>query len=72
MRPRRLEVEEVLGLDLGEFVGVPDLREVAAGERSPLATVVPAAKRGDQERRTQGGPLDDAKFVSDARSLRSV
>jgi hypothetical protein len=72
MRPRRLEVEEVLRLDLGEFVGVPDLREIAAGERRSLAAVVPAAKCGDQERRTKGGPLDDAKFVSDARSLRSV
>jgi hypothetical protein len=72
VRPRRLEIEEVLRLDLGEFVGVPDLREVAAGEGSPLAAVVPAAKCGDQERRTQSGPLDDAKFVSDARSLRSV
>jgi hypothetical protein len=66
VRTRGLKVEEVLGLDLGEFVGVPDLREVAAGERSPLAAVVPTAKCGDQERRTKGGPLDDAKVVSDA------
>ena len=50
VRPRRLEVEEVLGLDLGEALRVPELREVAGGERGALAAVVPAAESGDQNR----------------------
>jgi hypothetical protein len=47
VRPGRLEVEEVLRLDVCEPVCLPDLGEVAAGERSALPPVVPAAKSGD-------------------------
>ena len=67
-----LEVVEVLGLDLREAVRLPDLGEVAARERRALAPIVPAAKCGDQNRLAQIRPVGDAKFVSDARSLRSV
>jgi hypothetical protein len=72
VRAGRLEVVEVLGLDLREPVRLPDLREVAACQRRALATIVPAAECGDQNRLAQVRPLGDAEFVSDARSLRSV
>jgi len=47
VRTRRLEVEEVLRLDVREPVRLPGLGEVAARERGALAAVVPAAKRCD-------------------------
>jgi hypothetical protein len=72
VRAGRLEVVEVLGLDLREAVRLPDLREVAARQRRTLTTVVPATERGDQNRLAQVRPVGDAKFVSDVRSLRSV
>ena len=72
VRTRGLEVEEVLGIDLREAVRIPELGEVAAGERRSLPAVVPAAKGGDQERLTERGTLDDVEFVSDSRSLRSA
>ncbi len=50
VRAGRLEVEEVLRLDVGEPVSLPDLGEVTACERGALATVVPAAKCCDQNR----------------------
>src|SRR5438876_12366881 len=50
VRPRRLEVEEALRLDLRETRRRPRLREVTPGERRTLAAVVPAAERGDQNR----------------------
>jgi hypothetical protein len=65
VRAGGLEVEEVLRLDVGEPVRFPDLGEVAARERGPLAAVVPTAKCCDQNRLTQAGPSNDAKFVSD-------
>ena len=71
MRPGRLEIEEPLRLDLGETLGLPGLREVAAGERRTLAAVVPAAESGDQDRLTQDGPANDPEFLSDRPSLRS-
>ena len=72
VRAGRLEVEEVLGLDLREALRLPDLGEVAARQRRALAAVVPAAEGGDQNRLAQVRPVGDAKFVSDARSLRSA
>jgi hypothetical protein len=50
VRPRRLEVEEALRIDLGEPLGLPRLREIAAREGGALSAVVPAAERGDQDR----------------------
>jgi hypothetical protein len=47
VRPRRLEVEESLWLDLGEALRLPGLGEITAGERRTLATVVPAAEGSD-------------------------
>src|SRR6266851_2070176 len=72
VRAGRLEVEEVLRLDVGEAVRIPDLGEVAARERGALAAVVPTAKSSDQNRCAQGGPVENAEFVSDRRSLRSA
>jgi hypothetical protein len=50
VRPRRLEVEEALRLDLGESLGLPGLGQIAPGEGGALPAVVPAAKGGDQNR----------------------
>jgi hypothetical protein len=72
VRAGRLEVVEVLGLDLREAVRLPDLGEVAACQRRSLAAIVPATECSDQNRLAQTWPVGDAKFVSDARSLRSV
>jgi hypothetical protein len=72
VRARGLEVVEALGLDLREAVSLPDLGEVAARQGRALATVVPATECGDQNRLAQIRPVGNAKFFSDARSLRSV
>jgi hypothetical protein len=65
VRPRRLEVEEALRLDVGEPLGRPGLREVAAGKRSPLPAVVPTAECGDQDRLAQGRLGSNSEFLSD-------
>src|SRR4249920_2821424 len=52
-RTCRLEVDEQLGVDVGELPGPPEPREVAGGERRSLASVVPPAKRPDEH-----GPLE--------------
>jgi hypothetical protein len=72
VRSGRLEVEEVLRIDLREALRLPDLGEVPTGERGSLAAVVPPAKGGDQERLTERRALGDVEFVSDSRSLRSA
>src|SRR5205807_2946268 len=63
MRPRRLEVEEVLSLDLGELFGAPGLREVAGRERGALSAVVPAAERTHEHRASQLRTLQDPQLV---------
>ena len=50
VRPRRLEVDEELRVDVGELPRSPQLREVARGEGRRLAAVVPAAERADENR----------------------
>src|SRR5262249_34980522 len=72
VRARGLKVEEALGLDLGEPIGLPRLREIAPRERGALAAVVPASKGGDENRLPQRGPGCDAEFLSDRPSLRSA
>src|SRR2546428_134633 len=72
VRPGCLEVVEVLRLDLREAFRLPRLGEVAAGEGCALPAVVPPAERGDQNRRAQARTVDDAEFLSDRGSLRSV
>src|SRR2546421_3099320 len=72
VRAGGLKVEEAFRLDLREPLGFPGLREIAAGEGRSLATVVPTAKRGDQNRLSQRWPGDDAEFFSDRSSLRSA
>src|SRR5262249_61076749 len=71
VRPRRLEVEEPLRVDVCEATGLPDLRQVAAGERRALAAVVPAAERGDENRPLQGRPARYTKLVGHGFRLRS-
>ena len=53
VRACRLEVVEVLGIDLREPLTRPLLREVARREGSALPAVVPAAERGDENRASQ-------------------
>jgi hypothetical protein len=65
VRPRVLEVEEVLGVDVREARGAPELGEVPGGERRALAAVVPAPERADEEWPLERGPLGDAKGVGD-------
>ncbi len=43
-RPRRLEVDVRLGIDVGEAPRVPDTRQRPSGERRRLPSVVPAAE----------------------------
>src|SRR5207247_287856 len=49
VRPRRLEVEELLRVDRGELLRVPGTAEEAVRHRRALPAVVPAAKRGDHD-----------------------
>jgi hypothetical protein len=72
VRPGGLEIEEVLRLDIRKPLRFPDLGEITARKRRTLSTVVPAAKRGDQNRLAQARPVDYAEFIGDRRSLRSV
>ena len=62
LRPRRLEVEEALRVDLGESLRVPGLREVAGGERGALPSVVPAAEGRDQHRPLERGTVLDIQL----------
>ncbi len=71
VRPGRLEVEEALGIDLGEAFCAPRLRQVAARERGALASVVPAAESGHEDRSRQRRPLENAELVGHWRSLRA-
>ena len=64
-----LEVEEVLGLDFGKPPRIPELREVAGGERRALAAVVPAAERGDQDRAFELGRLETMSSSDTSLSL---
>ncbi len=63
MRPRRLEVEEPLGIDVRDLLRIPQSREVAGGEGRALAAVVPAAKCGDQNRPVEGWFVGDPELV---------
>ena len=68
-RPRRLEVDEELGVDLRELLGFPGPGEVAGGERRGLPAVVPAPKRGDQNRPLERRALVDPQLVCHAAEL---
>src|SRR5439155_6596963 len=48
VRPREAEMVELLGIDLGELLGVEGGGEVARGGRRGLGRVVPAAERHDE------------------------
>ena len=63
VRPGRLEVEEGLRVDLREALRVPELGEVAGGERGALAAVVPAPERGDHERPLELRAPCDTEFL---------
>ena len=71
-RPRRLEVVEVLRLDLRKLLGRPRLREVGAGKRRALAAVVPAAKRGDQDGALEARARVDPELVRHRAILRRL
>ena len=63
VRPRRLEVEELLGVDVGEPGRLPGAREEAGGERGSLAAVVPAPKGGDEDWTAQTRPRRNAELL---------
>src|SRR5215210_2395701 len=69
LRPHRLEVEELLGIELGEAARVPALGEEAGGQRGALGTVVPAPEGGDENGAAEAGAALDAEMPGDARSL---
>ncbi len=50
LRPGHLEVEEELGIDRGEPLGMPVSDEERACERGSLAAVVPPPERTDENR----------------------
>ena len=52
-RPGRLEVEELLGVDLGDQLGVERVGDRAQRRRGGRGGVVPAAKRADEDRRAK-------------------
>ena len=58
VRPRCLEVVELLGIDVAEALRRPGLREEARRERGPLRAVVPAAKRGHHDRAARSSGRD--------------
>jgi hypothetical protein len=57
VRPGEAEVVELLGIDLGEFLGPEGRTQVAHGGRRRFRGVVPAAKRHDQD-----GPAEALGF----------
>ena len=63
MRPRHLEVEERLRVDVGELLGPPGAGKEAACERCALSSVVPAAKRADHHRALELRPTLDSKLL---------
>ena len=71
VRPRRLEVEELLRIEVREPTRLPALREEAQRERGALGPIVPAAESGDEDGSPDVGTPLDADVVGDIRSLRS-
>jgi hypothetical protein len=65
----RLEVEELLGVDVGETPCLPRLREEAGGERGPLRAVVPASEGGDEDGSAQRRAALDTDVRPDTRIL---
>jgi hypothetical protein len=68
-RTSGLEVDEELGVDLRELLGLPGAGEVAGGERRRLAAVVPAPECGDQDRTLELRTLEDPQLVGHRGSL---
>ena len=72
VRAGRLEVEELLGIDVREPLRLPGLGEVARGQRGCLRAIVPAAECGDQNRARELRPLVDSKLAGHGFSLRAA
>jgi hypothetical protein len=70
MRARRLEVEELFRVEVGEPARFPGLGEEAQRERGALRAVVPAAEGGDQDGALEFGTPLDAEVPGDTPSLR--
>ena len=68
VRPRRLEIEELLGIDVREPTRAPGLREEARRKRRALRSVVPAPEGGDEDGTAKRRPPFDAEVVGDSRS----
>ena len=71
VRTGRLEVEETLRIDLRDLVGAPQPREVPGRKRGRLRAVVPAAKRGDENRPGELRPGGNPKLRFHPGSLRA-
>src|SRR5205807_759085 len=69
VRPRRLEVEEVLRVDLREALRVPELGEEPGRERRALTPVVPAPESRDQDRAFESRAARNPELLGHARSL---
>ena len=67
-----LEVEEILGVDVGEPPRLPFLGQVATCERGALRAVVPAPEGGDQNRPIERRPALDAELGSHGFNLPAV
>src|SRR5262249_56782293 len=72
VRPRRLKVEEALGIDVAKALGSPFLGQKAAGERCPLTPVVPTAKGDDQHGIRERRPRLETQLISHPSSLRAI
>ncbi len=70
MRAGRLEVVELLRVDVREAPRLPGLGEEARRERGTLRPVVPAAEGPDQHGMAKGRTPLDAEVAADGRSLR--
>jgi hypothetical protein len=69
VRAGRLEVEELLRIDVGETPCLPRLREEAGGERGALSAVVPTSESGDEDGPAQRRAALDADVRPDTRIL---
>ena len=70
LRTGRREVEEVLGIELGEDLGVPPLGQEPGRERRGLAGVVPSFEAGDQHRMAQVRAAPCARHAASERRYR--
>ncbi len=72
MRPRRLKVVELLGIDVGEAARLPRLSEEARRERGALSAVVPAPESTHEHCAAKGRAPLDAEMAADTGESRAA